>query len=222
VAGHVRLELKNVGAKYPLENSHRFPGIQPNSGRRDYSRSSCFVAETQLCLRGLAQSLRWQELPRFSADPKMIRLRPNLAAPSLPAGIRGRRCEETAARTVRTPAAPELAVGRRLSFAEWHRLVELRPNAGERAVDDYVALAGHHHALFRHDEAIARAAAPFAGGVAMVAAADPGIVCEGVPTHARPQHGCSNQDSHWRRSFADVMAITNGRFLTQKRFTVAV
>jgi hypothetical protein len=31
------------------------------------------------------------------------------------------------------PAAPELAVGRRLSFAEWHRLVELRPNAGERA-----------------------------------------------------------------------------------------
>jgi len=69
--------------------------------------------------------------------------------------------------------------------------VELRPNAGERAVDDHVALAGHHHALFRHDEAIARAAAPFAGGVAMVAAADPGIVSEGVPTHARRQHDCN-------------------------------
>jgi hypothetical protein len=72
----------------------------------------------------------------------------------------------------------------------------LRPNAGERAVNNYVALAGHNHALFRHDEAIARAAAPFAGGVAMVAAADPGIVREGLPTHARGQHDCSNQDSH--------------------------
>ena len=39
--------------------------------------------------------------------------------------------------------------------------------------------------------AIARAAAPFAGGVAMVAAADPGIVSEGVPTHARRQHNCN-------------------------------
>jgi hypothetical protein len=47
------------------------------------------------------------------------------------------------------------------------------------------------NALFRHDEAIARAAAPFAGGVAMVAAADPGIVSEGVPTHARRQHDCN-------------------------------
>ncbi len=26
VAGHVRLELRNVGAKYPFERSHRFPG----------------------------------------------------------------------------------------------------------------------------------------------------------------------------------------------------
>jgi hypothetical protein len=41
VAGHVGLELRNVVAKYPFERSHRFPGIQPNSGRRDYSRSSC-------------------------------------------------------------------------------------------------------------------------------------------------------------------------------------
>src|SRR5262249_48767792 len=41
LAGHVGLELRNVVAKYPFERSHRFPVIQPNSGRRDYSRSSC-------------------------------------------------------------------------------------------------------------------------------------------------------------------------------------
>jgi hypothetical protein len=32
---HVRLELRNVVAKYPFESSHRFPRIQPNSGHRD-------------------------------------------------------------------------------------------------------------------------------------------------------------------------------------------
>src|SRR6266511_5693304 len=41
VAGHVRLELRNVVANYPFERSHRFAGIQPNSGRRDHSRLSC-------------------------------------------------------------------------------------------------------------------------------------------------------------------------------------
>ena len=35
LAGHVRLELRNVGAKYPFESSHGFPRIQPNSGDRD-------------------------------------------------------------------------------------------------------------------------------------------------------------------------------------------
>jgi hypothetical protein len=35
------LELRNVVAKYPFERSHRFSVIEPNSGRRDYSRSSC-------------------------------------------------------------------------------------------------------------------------------------------------------------------------------------
>ena len=48
VAGHVRLELRNVVANYPFERSHRFAGIQPNSGHRDYSRLSCGVGETQL------------------------------------------------------------------------------------------------------------------------------------------------------------------------------
>src|SRR6266566_9270694 len=41
-------ELRNVGANYPFERSHRFAGIQPNSGHRDYSRLSCGVGETQL------------------------------------------------------------------------------------------------------------------------------------------------------------------------------
>ena len=41
VAGHVRLELRNVVAKYPFERSHRFRGIKPNRGHRDYSPLSC-------------------------------------------------------------------------------------------------------------------------------------------------------------------------------------
>src|SRR2546428_13091023 len=38
-------DLRNVVANYPFERSHRFPGIQPNSGHRDYSRLSGGVAE---------------------------------------------------------------------------------------------------------------------------------------------------------------------------------
>jgi hypothetical protein len=48
VAGHVRLELRNVGTKYSFERSHRFREIQPNSGDRDYSRLSCGTGETPL------------------------------------------------------------------------------------------------------------------------------------------------------------------------------
>jgi hypothetical protein len=36
VAGHEGLELRNVAANYLFERSYGFPGIQPNSGRRDY------------------------------------------------------------------------------------------------------------------------------------------------------------------------------------------
>jgi hypothetical protein len=43
VAGHVRLELRNVVAKYPFERSPGFPETQPISGYRDYSRLSCGV-----------------------------------------------------------------------------------------------------------------------------------------------------------------------------------
>ena len=48
LAGHVRLELKNVSAKYPFERSRRFPEIQANSGNADRSRLSCEVGDTQL------------------------------------------------------------------------------------------------------------------------------------------------------------------------------
>jgi hypothetical protein len=48
VPGHVGLELRNVVANYPFERSHRFPGIKPNSGHRDYSPLSCGGGETQL------------------------------------------------------------------------------------------------------------------------------------------------------------------------------
>ena len=41
MAGHVGLELRNVEANYPFERSHRFAGIQPNSGFGDHSRLSC-------------------------------------------------------------------------------------------------------------------------------------------------------------------------------------
>ena len=36
-------DLRNVVANYPFERSHRFAGIRPNSGYRDYSRLSCGV-----------------------------------------------------------------------------------------------------------------------------------------------------------------------------------
>jgi hypothetical protein len=61
VAEVVGLELRNVGANYPFERSQRFPGIQPNSSYRDYSRLSCVVGDTQLRL-----SARPPSEPAFS------------------------------------------------------------------------------------------------------------------------------------------------------------
>ena len=48
LAGHVRFELRNVVTNYPFERSHRFAGIQPNSGQGDHSRLSCSAGDTQL------------------------------------------------------------------------------------------------------------------------------------------------------------------------------
>jgi hypothetical protein len=46
-------DLRNVVANYPFERSERFPVIQPNSGRRDYSRSSCDAQEERVVRRGV-------------------------------------------------------------------------------------------------------------------------------------------------------------------------
>jgi hypothetical protein len=48
LAGVGGFELRNVVANYPTEESHRFAGIHPNSGHRDYSRLSCGGRNTQL------------------------------------------------------------------------------------------------------------------------------------------------------------------------------
>ena len=48
VAGVGGLELRNVDANYLFERSHRFAGIQPNSGFGDYLRLSCGVGDTPL------------------------------------------------------------------------------------------------------------------------------------------------------------------------------
>jgi hypothetical protein len=48
VAGVGGLELRNVDANYPFERSHRFAGIEPNSGHGDDSPLSCSAADTQL------------------------------------------------------------------------------------------------------------------------------------------------------------------------------
>ena len=89
VAGHVRLELRNVAINYPLVRAHRFAGIQPNSGRRDYSRLSCAAGEMPLGPRAAGIfskrcAPKWpssgivrRELAAVSADPKMLRRRPN-------------------------------------------------------------------------------------------------------------------------------------------------
>jgi hypothetical protein len=65
MAGHVRLELRNVAANYPFGRSRTFPGIQANVGAKDYSRVRCGVAETQLRPRGRCRCRegRWS-LPR--------------------------------------------------------------------------------------------------------------------------------------------------------------
>ena len=84
-------DLRNVVANYPFEKSLRFAGIQPNSRHRDYSRLSCgdggyaARAECQDLSRDacadVGQSLRWQELPRFSARSKDD---PAVAKPATP------------------------------------------------------------------------------------------------------------------------------------------
>ena len=67
MAGHVRLELRNVVAKYPFERSLRFPGIQQNSDHRDYSPLSCGVGWTRIGIIlhdcGGKRRASWRALP---------------------------------------------------------------------------------------------------------------------------------------------------------------
>jgi hypothetical protein len=78
--GMLDSKLRNVGANYPFERSHRFAGIQPNSAHRDYSRLSCGVsAECQMLARASGESLRWQELPK-SDLPRLSQLAARSAA----------------------------------------------------------------------------------------------------------------------------------------------
>src|SRR2546426_1386879 len=67
-------DLPNVDANYPFERSHRFAGIQPDSGFGDYSRLSCGVGDTQLGRRwpscGVAENARiGRDLFRSEDDP---------------------------------------------------------------------------------------------------------------------------------------------------------
>src|SRR5262249_46594361 len=48
LAGHVRFELRNVGANYSFESSRGFSRSEPNSGHGDHSRLSCSAGDTQL------------------------------------------------------------------------------------------------------------------------------------------------------------------------------
>jgi hypothetical protein len=77
MAGHARLELRDVGAKYPFERSHRFPVIEPNSGHRDYARSKCDGGRRSSDLLPGSGCLRWQSLitePRHNDDDKTCSL----------------------------------------------------------------------------------------------------------------------------------------------------
>src|SRR6516165_7372211 len=78
---------------------------------------------------------------------------------------RGRR-EEAAARAVPPLAAPECALRAGLRFREWHHF-------GSKHA---IAAADHADLVRRHHETIAFAAAPFAGGIAKLAARNPAVM----------------------------------------------
>jgi hypothetical protein len=63
-------DLRNVVANYPFEKSHRFAGIPPNSGHRDYSRLSCGIGDTQLgpSAAGILAAARAPTIRRLSGD----------------------------------------------------------------------------------------------------------------------------------------------------------
>src|SRR5215831_16516588 len=72
VAGHVGLELRNIGKNYPFESSRRFPGITPNSGHRDYSRLSCVAGDTQLGPGSCAEFKRRAAITAKAVDRRAL------------------------------------------------------------------------------------------------------------------------------------------------------
>src|SRR5436190_10836627 len=77
VAGVGGLELRNVDANYLFERSHRFAGIQPNSGFGDYSRLSCVAGirssgpvDRTLVFRSSISLVEMARVAAISADPK--------------------------------------------------------------------------------------------------------------------------------------------------------
>jgi hypothetical protein len=110
VAGHVRLELRNVVAKYPYEKSRRFPGIQPNSGHRDYSRLSCGVAETVISAGADSGSRRVQ--PRCRSTRSLEHWRATSVASSTRYWTSRRSKPASSNSKMRqTPAAPPTQTG---------------------------------------------------------------------------------------------------------------
>jgi hypothetical protein len=79
VAEVVGLELRNVVANYPFERSHRFVGIQPNSGHRDYARLGCGGGDTQLRLVLPASSGTVLRAPMSTLDAELNDFGPQLA-----------------------------------------------------------------------------------------------------------------------------------------------
>jgi hypothetical protein len=135
---------------------------------RKYGRPTDLTLALSRSLRAFFRSfacrVQSSRAARLRGDERIVRLRAR------------RRGEEAAPAAVRPPAAPELAIGRWLRFAEWDRFVLDRAHACKRALNDDVAFARHDHPLLWHDEAVAGAATPFAGGVAMAAAGNPTVM----------------------------------------------
>src|SRR5262249_55592351 len=54
----------------PFERSHRFPVIQPNAGRRDYSRSTCDGGRCSLRTRSSGTDLQTPKVDGYDTTPK--------------------------------------------------------------------------------------------------------------------------------------------------------
>ena len=112
------------------------------------------------------QSVAWiLIIDHWFPPPGALRAPPSPCGGGIPSRVR-RRSEEASPAPVRPLAAPECAVGGGLGFRERDRL----------HLEQVIAVRRKPHALAGNDEAVALAAAPFAGVVAMAAARNPAVV----------------------------------------------